>query len=70
MRRSTPPGYERKFADFIRLCQDARASGLKQVVIAHPSVIGDDYDEILESLTRLALAGLALSIAGAEPSHK
>lgn len=70
MRRSTPPGYERKFADFIRLCQGAKKSGLQQVVIAHPSVIGDDYEELLESLTRLAVAGLALSIAGAEPPHK
>lgn len=43
-------------------------SGLKQVVIATPSVIGDTYAEVMESLSRLAEAGLNLHVAGPEPS--
>jgi hypothetical protein len=60
----------RKFADFIHLCQEAKKSGLQQVLVAHPSVIGDNYDEVVESLSRLAVAGLGLAIAGDEPPRK
>ena len=66
MPRFTPPDYETKFADFIRLCRESKKSGVKQVVVANPSVIGDTHDEIIESLSRLAEAGLSLSIATAE----
>lgn len=66
MPRFTPPNYETKFADFIRLCRDAAKSGVKQVVIANPSVIGDTHDELIESLSRLAEAGLGLNIAAPE----
>lgn len=67
MPRSIPPDYETKFAEFIRLCTDARKSGVKQVVVATPSVIGDNYHEVVESLSRLAEAGLSLNIAEPEP---
>ncbi len=67
MPRSTPPDYETKFADFIRLCMNARKSGVKQVAVATPSVIGDNYHEVVESLSRLAEAGLSLNIAEPEP---
>lgn len=60
---NTPPGYEKKFADFIRLCSEAKASGLAEVVIPYPWVLGDTYEELIESLARLADAGLALHIA-------
>jgi hypothetical protein len=34
---NTPPGYEKKFADFIRLCSDAKAKkGATQVTVAYP----------------------------------
>lgn len=66
MPRFTPANYETKFADFIRLCRDSSESGVKQVVIANPSVIGDTHDELIESLSRLAEAGLSLNIAKAE----
>jgi hypothetical protein len=61
--RKTPADYEKKFADFIRLCAETEASGKTTVVIAYPWVIGDNYDEIIESLSRLADAGLTLDIA-------
>ncbi len=67
MPRSTPPDYETKFADFIRLCAESQKSGVKQLVVATPSVIGDSYAEVIESLSRLAESGLALSIAEPEP---
>lgn len=66
MPRNAPPNYEQKFADFIRLCRESKKSGVKQVVVASPSVIGDNYDEIIESLSRLAEAGLALQVADPE----
>jgi hypothetical protein len=58
----TPPGYEEKFADFIRLCSEAKANGTAQVVIGYPWVLGDTYEELIESLSRLADAGLTLHI--------
>lgn len=64
MNHKTPPGYEEKFAGFIRACEQARAAGAQQLLIAEPWAIGDTYEEVIESLTRLADAGLALQIAG------
>jgi hypothetical protein len=59
----TPPGYETKFADFIKLCADTKAKRINQVVVPYPWVLGDNYDELIESLSRLADAGLSLHIA-------
>jgi hypothetical protein len=55
--------YEKKFADFIRLCSEAKANGVSQITISYPWVIGDNYEEVIESLSRLADAGLSLHIA-------
>jgi hypothetical protein len=60
---NTPPGYEKKFADFIRLCSEAKANGTAQVVIGYPWVLGDTYEELIESLSRLADAGLTLHVS-------
>jgi hypothetical protein len=60
--KGSPPGYSEKFADFIRMREDATTSEVKAVVIAKPRVIGDSYEEVIESLSRLADAGLMLSI--------
>jgi hypothetical protein len=35
--------------------------------VATPSVIGDNYQEMVESLSRLAEAGLSLNIVEPEP---
>lgn len=63
MRQRTPDGYEAKFAGFIRACEQAKAKGIPNVIIAQPQTLGDTYDEIIESLWRLADARLALVIA-------
>lgn len=64
MKHKPPEGYEKKFSEFIKLCEKSKAEGIKHVVVAAPWVIGDTYDEAMESLSRLADAGLALHIAG------
>jgi len=54
--------YETKSADFINMCAQAKANGLVGVVIHNPHALGDNYDEMVESLNRLADAELQLSI--------
>jgi len=61
---STP--YEDRFAEFIQMCKKAKGEGAGVVMVARPEVLGDNYEEIVESLSRLAEAGLKLCIA--EPS--
>ncbi len=65
-----PSEYEEKFAAFIRLCSEAKAKGATQVSVAFPWVLGDTYDEIIESLSRLADAGLLLQIAARDDEAK
>jgi len=62
MKHGTPPNYEQKFADFIKLCEESKAKGIEQVIVAYPWTIGDTYDEVIESLSRLAESGLALQV--------
>jgi len=62
MSHTTPQGYETKFENFIKLCATTKAKGATEVIVAAPWVIGDAYDEVIESLSRLADAGLALHI--------
>ena len=54
--------YKQKFAGFILVCGKANPSGQDVLIIDHPEVIGDDYEELVESLNRLGDAGLSLSI--------
>jgi hypothetical protein len=54
--------YEKKFESFIKLCADAKKGGVDVVVVHHPQVIGDNYEEMVESLNRLADADLSLHI--------
>ena len=56
------PPYESKFAEFLRMCRDAKQQGLEAVVVRSPEVLGDDYEELVESLNRLSDAGLALML--------
>ena len=67
----TPPEYERKFDDFIRLCAKMKAQGVPSVVVACPWVLGDNYEELIESLSRLADLGLGLQVTsrGESPSR-
>ena len=58
-----PESYEKKFSDFIEMCEKARQDNIPQVIVHHPSVLGDTYEEVIESLSRLADAELSLYIA-------
>lgn len=51
--------YERKFADFISMLAETID---ETIVVHHPQVLGDDYDDLVESLNRLANAGKKLII--------
>jgi hypothetical protein len=55
-----PVGYETKFANFIRMCEQATAGDV--VVIATPHALGDTYEEIVESLNRLTDADARLTV--------
>jgi dihydrodipicolinate synthase/N-acetylneuraminate lyase len=67
MNHNMPSGYERKFAEFIRLCRESKANGIPNIVVGFPSALGDNYEEVIESLSRLADAGLTLNIAARNP---
>jgi hypothetical protein len=54
-----PNAYENKFAEFIALLAETRED---MVMIHHPEVIGDTYEELVESLNRLADAGKKLMV--------
>lgn len=69
MKHRMPADYENMFADFIRLCEDAKRNGVETVIVAAPWVIGDTYDEVIESLSRLAESGLALRIVDSAGAH-
>ncbi len=57
--------YETKFDELVRLCKEA-PSQADAVVMAAPQVLGDSYDEVMESLRRIANVGLAIIIVHAE----
>jgi hypothetical protein len=54
--------YEEKFAEFLRLLEEAKLREVPTVIVHHPEVLGDTYEELVESLNRLADANLALNI--------
>ena len=68
MTHKAPLGYEKKFADFIRMCGDSKAKGVKEIVVANPVALVDNYEEVTESLSRLADAGLSPHIASRQES--
>jgi hypothetical protein len=54
--------YEQKFSGLLQLCEDAKRGRVDAIVIHHPEVLGDTYEEMVESLNRIAAAGLKLAI--------
>ncbi len=62
-----PIEYTAKFEGLIRLCAEAKAQGLGRVVVANPKVLGDSYEEVIESLSRISDANLSLEIADRSP---
>ena len=57
-----PTAYEQKFADFLRMCDQAKKGKLDAVIVHDPETLGDNYAELVESLNRLADAKLKLAI--------
>lgn len=55
--------YESKFAEWIKVIAHANTTNADAILIAEPWVIGDTYEEIIESLLRLGGTGVALQIA-------
>ncbi len=56
---NSPLSYERKFAEFLHLLHVTRE---EVILIHHPEVLGDSYEELVESLNRLADSGKRLVI--------
>ena len=54
--------YEQKFAGFISVCEKANPSENDVLIICNPEALGDDYEELVESLNRLGDAGFNLAI--------
>lgn len=44
-----------------------KSNGIGAVIVSYPSVLGDDYDELLEGLARLADVNLQLAIVSRHP---
>ncbi len=59
------PG-ESKLTSFLEMCNSARRKGADRVVVASPGVLGDNCDEIRDSLNQLANLGLALVVISPE----
>lgn len=54
--------YDTKFAELIEMCAKAKHDNLDAVIIHHPQVLGDNYDEMVESMNRISDAGLRIQI--------
>jgi hypothetical protein len=63
MTRGLATPYESKFADWIKIIAQANGTDVEAIVISDPWVIGDTYEEIVESLSWLGGTNLALLIA-------
>lgn len=57
--------YFTRFAGFIKGIAEAKTFGCDTIVIAEPWVIGDTYEEIIQSLSHLAGTGVGLQIVTA-----
>jgi hypothetical protein len=54
--------YNQKFANLIKLCAKAQEEKCDNIIVAFPWVLGDTYEEIVESLSRIAASRLILHI--------
>lgn len=57
-----PTPYEKKFASLLKAIADSKAQGVDTLMVFEPQALGDDYQELLESLNRIAAAELHLAI--------
>ena len=60
---SNDPG---KFDGLQRLIEKAKSDGIAIIVVHHPEVLGDTYEELVLNLNKLADAGLSLTIVPAK----
>jgi len=60
--RNYPLAYEQKFSGFLKAITEGANLHAVSILIAEPWVIGDNYEEIVESLSRLAGTGVSLLI--------
>jgi hypothetical protein len=61
-RRLRHPENAPEVAKLIEMCAKAKHDKLDAVMIHHPQVLGDNYDEMVESMNRIADAGLMIHI--------
>jgi hypothetical protein len=59
--------YGEKFAALIRQCETVKEQGAITVIVTYPEKLGETYEEMVESLSRVAELGLQLVVA--EPSR-
>jgi len=60
----TTAEYPHKFASLLRLARVRRGT---VAVVAFPGVLGDTYDEVIQSLSLLAEGGFRLAITSPQP---
>jgi len=54
--------HNEKFAALNRLCQEAVSKNANKIMILNPEVLGDNYEELIHNLNKIAEAGLALLV--------
>lgn len=54
--------YEKKYNDLLQRIQEAKKNGITLFVVREPQELGETYDDVMESLNRLADADLNLAI--------
>ena len=57
-----------KFQEFDKMLDDAKMGKLDAVLISHQEVLGDNYEELIENLSRIAETGLLLGISVRKPN--
>jgi hypothetical protein len=55
--------YKDKFEGLLAAIKTARDENAEYIVVPSPETLGDNYDELVESLNRISAAGLSLKIA-------
>lgn len=55
--------YKEKFAHFLRAIGDAKAQNVYVMIVPEAWMLGDTYEEIMESLSHLAGTGIGVCMA-------
>ena len=61
------PYDERKFEQFNKMLKDIKEGDVDMIIIAWPDVLGEDYEEVIENLSRIAECDLPLVITRRHP---